>query len=147
MNLGNIEAQKKNYQGAIDNYEQVIRNSPHANPQLYAKKAEVLFSKHLNSFNAYVDAHTNIAVMYVQLDQFDKGFDYCKKSLELKPEDSESLVNFTDILRQLGKKEEAIKHSWDQIVEYTRKHGKPEYQGFTPVAINSWKPDNNHLIP
>lgn len=78
--------------------------------------------------------------MYVQLNQFDKGFEYCKKSLELKPEDSESLINFTDILRQLGKKEEAIKHSWSQIVEYTRKHGNPEYQGFTPVAINSWQP-------
>jgi tetratricopeptide (TPR) repeat protein len=74
MNLGNIEAQKKNYQGAIDNYERVISESPHANPQLFIKKDVALFSKHLNSFNAYIDAHTNIAVMYVQLDQFDKGF-------------------------------------------------------------------------
>lgn len=35
MNLGNIEAQKKNYQGAIDNYEIVITKSPHANPQAF----------------------------------------------------------------------------------------------------------------
>ncbi len=57
----------------------------------------------------------------------------------MKPEDSESLINFTDILRQLGKKEEAIKHSWDQIIEHTRKNGRPEYSGFTPVNITSWK--------
>jgi len=48
--------------------------------------------------------------------------------LELKPEESESQVNFTDILRQLGKKDEAIEHSWKQIVDYTKKHGKPEYE-------------------
>lgn len=70
MNLGNVEAQKKNYKAAIDHYEVVIYGSPHANPKAFAEKDPVLFSKHLNSFNAYVDAHTNIAVMYVQLDQF-----------------------------------------------------------------------------
>lgn len=80
--------------------------------------------------------------MYVQLNQFDRGFEYCKKSLELKPEDSESLINFTDILRQLGKKEEAIKHSWQQIIEHTRKNGRPDYSGFTPVKITPWKCDN-----
>jgi tetratricopeptide (TPR) repeat protein len=70
MNLGNIEAQKKDYQKAIDFYEFVISKSPHANPKDFKEKDETLFSKHLNSFNAYVDAHTNAAVMYVQLDQF-----------------------------------------------------------------------------
>jgi tetratricopeptide (TPR) repeat protein len=124
MNLGNIEAQKKNYQGAIGNYEIVMKESPHANPKSFAGN-EVLFSKHVNSFNAYVDAHTNAAVMYVQLDQIQRGFDLCEKSLELKPDDSESAVNFTDFLRQLGKKEEAIRHSWNQIIEYTQKHGRP----------------------
>jgi tetratricopeptide (TPR) repeat protein len=80
MNMGNIEAQKKEFQKAIDNYEVVISQSPHANPKAFAGE-EVLFSKHINSFNAYVDAHTNAAVMYVQLDQFQKGFEYCEKSL------------------------------------------------------------------
>lgn len=69
MNLGNIEAQKRNYQGAIDHYERVIKDSPHANPQSFADKP-VHFSKHLNSLNAFIDAHTNVAVMYVQLNQF-----------------------------------------------------------------------------
>ena len=46
--------------------------------------------------------------MYVQMDQFQKGLDYCTKALELRPDNEESQVNFTDILRQLGKKKEAI---------------------------------------
>jgi hypothetical protein len=55
-------------------------------------------------------------------------------------------VNFTDFLRQLGKKEEAIRHSWNQIIEYTKKHGRPDYEGFSPVTINSWRPAENHQI-
>lgn len=74
MNLGNLWAQKKNYQQAIDHYEKVITLSPHRNPKDFVDKDQVIFSKQLNSFNAYVDAHTNLAVMYVQLDQFEKGF-------------------------------------------------------------------------
>lgn len=85
MNLGNLWAQRKQYQKAIDNYEKVIELSPHRSPKDFMDKEQLLFSKQLNSFNAYVDAHTNLAVMYVQLDQFEKGFEFCKKSLELKP--------------------------------------------------------------
>ncbi len=81
MNLGNLWAQRKDYQKAIDNYEKVIQLSPHRNPKDFVDKDPVIYSKQLNSFNAYVDAHTNLAVMYVQLDQFEKGFDFCKKSL------------------------------------------------------------------
>lgn len=87
--MGNFWAQKKDYQKAIQFYEVVIQKSPHANPKDFGGEDQiVLFSKQLNSFNAYVDAYTNSAVMYVQLDQFEKGFELCKKSLELKPEDS-----------------------------------------------------------
>jgi len=85
MNLGNLHAQHKDYKTAIQFYEKVLLLSPHADPKIFVDKEPVLFSKQLNSFNAYVDAHTNLAVMYVQLDEFQKGFDYCKKSLELKP--------------------------------------------------------------
>ena len=34
--------------------------------------------------------------MYVQLDQFEKGFGYCQKSLELKPEDPVTLQNLKE---------------------------------------------------
>lgn len=147
MNIGNLHAQHKDYRKAIEHYEKVLELSPHRDPKEFQGKDPALFSKQLNSFNAYVDAHTNLAVMYVQLDQFEKGFGFCKKSLELKPEDSESQVNFTDILRQLGKKEEAIKHSWDKIVEYTKKNVNSDYEGFKALEINSWKKEEGHTIP
>lgn len=74
MNLGNIEAQKKNYQAAIDCYEQCIQLSPHRDPKSFSEENQVVFSGHLNSFEAYADAHANLAVMYVQLGQPEKAF-------------------------------------------------------------------------
>lgn len=81
MNLGNLEAQKKDFRKAISYYEKVLELSPHKNPQDYQQKEQIIFSGKLNSFNAYVDAHTNLAVMYIQIDEFQKGFDLCKMSL------------------------------------------------------------------
>jgi hypothetical protein len=46
----------------------VIEISPHREPKDFIGKDQANFSKQLNSFNAYVDAYTNLAVMYVQLD-------------------------------------------------------------------------------
>lgn len=31
------------------------------------------------------------------------------------------------MMRQLGKKDEAISYTWDQIVQYTKKKVNPEY--------------------
>ena len=81
----------------------------------------IVYSPKLNSEVAYIDAHTNLAVMYIQVDEMKKAFEYCEKALELEPNNQESIINFTDILRQLGKKDEAIKRTWDQIIAFTRK--------------------------
>ena len=81
MNLGNLEAQKKDYKKAIACYEKVLELSPHKNPNDHQDKEQIVFSAKLNSFNAYVDAHTNLAVMYIQINEFQKGFDLCKVSL------------------------------------------------------------------
>lgn len=86
MNMGNLEAQKKNYQKAIQHYQRVIDISPHKNPKEHLESDQIIFSSKLNSFDAFVDAHNNIGVMYVQLNEFEKGFEYCKSSLELKPD-------------------------------------------------------------
>jgi len=48
----------------------VLKISPHSDPKYWADKEQVVFSGKLNSFSAFVDAHTNLAVMYVQLDEF-----------------------------------------------------------------------------
>jgi hypothetical protein len=74
MNLGNLYAQKREYTKAIEHYLQVIEISPHRNPKDYIGKDQTIFSTQLNSFTAFVDAHTNLAVMYVQLGEIEKGF-------------------------------------------------------------------------
>lgn len=43
-------------------------------------------------------------------------------------------------MRQLGKKDEAINYTWEQIVEYTKKKVNPDYEGFKSIQINPWKP-------
>lgn len=45
-------------------------------------------------------------------------------------------------MRQLGRKEEAIKHSWKQIIDYTRLT-KPDYEGFKQIEIVPW---NKHEV-
>lgn len=42
--------------------------------------------------------------MYIQIGEYELAHTYCKKALELQPNNFESVINFTDILRQLGKK-------------------------------------------
>ena len=74
MNLGNLYAAKKDYQKAIEHYQKVIDLSPHQNSAAYLDKDQIIFSAKLNSFAAFVDAHNNIGVMYVQLNNFEKGF-------------------------------------------------------------------------
>ena len=54
--------------------------------------------------------------MYIQVGEYQTAHDYCKKALVLQPNNYESVVNFTDILRQLGQKEEAIRQTWNQII-------------------------------
>lgn len=132
MNLGNLYGQRRNYQESIKHYLKAIEISPHnpANkdkdlpeecPFDRKKYAPIIFSGKLNNESAYIDAHTNLAVMYIQVDEIDKAYQYCEKALELDPTHSESIINFTDILRQLGRKEQAIKRTWEEIVNFTKK--------------------------
>lgn len=64
----------------------------------------------------------------------------------MKPEESESQVNFTDILRQLGKKDEAIEHSWKQIVDYSKKNGNTDYVAPEKLVIKPWKVEEGKEI-
>jgi hypothetical protein len=66
--------------------------------------------------------------MCVNTDEYQKGFEYCKKSIELSPDNPESQINFGDILRQVGRKDEAIDHTWTQIVKYTQRQGNEKYE-------------------
>ena len=63
---------------------------------------EIKTNPKFNSFDAYVDAHVNIAVMHLSLDNIQKALEYCQKAVELNPENFEAAINFGDILRQVA---------------------------------------------
>lgn len=75
MNMANLAAQQKDHETAIKYYSLVIQHSPfnEANTVKYESASDILGIGHdhlrennkLNSKTAYVDAHTNLAVMYV----------------------------------------------------------------------------------
>ena len=105
MNLGNLWAQQRNYLKAIEEYEKVIANSPYnVEKECQEGFEELRFLNKLNSHDAYVDAFTNLSVMYANNDQPEKGFQYCQKAIELNPDSVEANINYGDILRQVGRK-------------------------------------------
>lgn len=53
----------------------------------------------LNSFDAYVDAHTNLACLLTNLDSPEEASHYCLKAIELQPNNFEAQINFGDLLR------------------------------------------------
>ena len=60
--------------------------------------------------------------MYVNSGQKDKAFEFCIKAIELNPDNHEAMINLGDILRQLGRKNEAIDATWSCIERLTRQN-------------------------
>lgn len=61
--------------------------------------------------------------MYVNSGQKEKSYEYCMKAIHLNPGNKEALINLGDILRQLGRKNEAISITWDHIESLTNQVG------------------------
>ena len=104
QNMGNVYAQERNYDEAIKYYQMVLDFSPHNNEkknEYNEISKEILFDKSINSYDAYVDAHTNLAVMYLTKNEAEQALKFCSKSLELKKDNFEAAINFGDILRQV----------------------------------------------
>jgi tetratricopeptide (TPR) repeat protein len=79
----------------------------------------VAWSGRLNSYNAYIDAHTNLACLLANMDRLQESYTFCLKAISMNPLNFEAQTNFGDLLRQLGRKDEAIEHTWHQIVKFT----------------------------
>lgn len=68
MNLGNLASQLKDFEGAITHYTAVVECSPYANEQAHEPRS-VQWSGKLNSYEAYCDAHTNLACLLSNMDK------------------------------------------------------------------------------
>ena len=140
QNLGNLYAQKKEYQKAREYFLRVLEVSPYAQPSKYpdiskANEGEeetdshgmVLYANHLNSLEAYVDAHTNLSFTLLGLGEPTAAVEYCKKSLKLKY-NREAHINFGNALRQMGQREEAVRLVIDSIEADKHKEGQLEFK-------------------
>ena len=127
QNIGNVYAQKKEYELAKKHYELVLSISPHANPAKYKNtpkpldgqegktpKQVVLWGSKLNSFDAYVDALTNLSFTLLGMGEPSKAVGYSKQSLALRY-NKEAHINFGNSLRQMGQRDEAVNLVIDSI--------------------------------
>ncbi|KRX07220.1 hypothetical protein PPERSA_00377 [Pseudocohnilembus persalinus] len=127
MNLGNCYGQMKDYEKAIKAYKKAIEFSPYnQNPEKKKQFKLIEWNKRLNSFDAFVDAHINLGVLMSNNQQQEEAFEYIKKAIELQPTNKEAIINFGDILRQIGKRQEAIDFTWNVIKQEIEENWKQE---------------------
>lgn len=97
-------------------------------------------NKHINNNEAYIDAHTNLAVMYVVSGKdINKAYELCSQSIQLNPDQFESYINFADILRKLDKRKEANQFTWESIQKYIKRENGQQWQIPQQIDINELK--------
>lgn len=98
MNFANLYAQLKVHDKAIIFYKRVINESPYLDESNHDQRS-ILWSARLNSYGAFVDAHTNLACLLANADQLDESYDYCMKAIKMNPLNFEAQSNLGDLLR------------------------------------------------
>lgn len=117
-NIAYILESKKDYEGAIENYDQAIRLSPDFS-DAYVKKCLILkdlnklddaleqLKKSLNANPNDPKVNFNIGLILAQEDDLQGAQEYYKKTLELDPESIEAIINLSDIFLKQKKYLEA----------------------------------------
>ena len=147
MNLGNVYAQMKNYPKAIEYFLKVIHESPHNEENKGLKFDDVheyfIMNVHVNNRQAYADAHTNAAFTYLGMQNPEKAYEYSTMSLELDPDNREAHINFGNAQRQIGRRDEAIKLTWELIKRDYKNSNNGEELVVEPIDLNNYvKPDS-----
>lgn len=139
QNIGNVYAQRKEYALAKDFFLRVLTVSPWSEPSPYSDVPKpvqgeegtdhqmVLYADHLNSFEAFVDAHTNLSFTLLGMGEPEAAIDYCRKSLQLRP-NKEAHINFGNALRQVGQRDEAIKLVIDSVKADMARSGHDDFE-------------------
>ena len=68
-----------------------------------------------NSFEAYAASFTNLSVMMMMYGDYELARLCCLRSIDLLPDDKEAHINMNNIMRQIGRKEEAFDYVWSQL--------------------------------
>lgn len=145
VNMANAYVDLKQKDEAAALFQQAIDVSPHK-----AHLADGEFDPRLNAKEALSEAYSNLAVLYMNRDELDQAQELIHKSIELNPL-SEAHINLGNILRQLGRRSDAIDHAWNGIASLCeegvferpeqldpKKYVVPEYSGPVHVVCVKW---------
>ena len=150
QNIGNIHAQNKDYKLALENFEKVMQESPHRSDFQEPEDkliTKIIMNPHLNSKSAYADAFTNASFTLLGIQEPEKAVEYCKKALELEPDNKDTYINFGNALRQVGRRDEAISMTWEMIKKETSKNGKNfEIRQVDVTAITKTPAEDNDPV-
>ena len=119
VNLANALVDLKQKEEAAFHFQAAIDTSPH-NPQ---NPSENLDSR-LNAKEALSEAYSNLAVLYMGKDDIDTGLVLINKAIEINPL-SEANINLGNLLRQQGKRHEAIEFAWKGIESLCKDFERP----------------------
>lgn len=109
VNLANAYVDLKEKELAAAHFQIAIDQSPHNN-----QVPEGSFDPRLNAKEALSEAYSNLAVLYMAKDDLAIAQELIHKSISINPV-SEANINLGNILRQLGRREEAINHAWSGV--------------------------------
>jgi hypothetical protein len=109
VNLANALVDLKRKDEAMEHFQAAIDISPHNRPQIDAEP-----DTRLNAKDALSEAYSNLAVLYMGKDDLSTAQALIHRSIELNPL-SEANINLGNILRQLGRRSDAIDHAWSGI--------------------------------
>ena len=65
----------------MEYYKSVIELSPYNDETI--KVPMINWCSKLNAYDAYIDAHTNLACLLTNLDRPQEAYDFCLKAIEL----------------------------------------------------------------
>lgn len=109
VNWANALVDLKRKDEAAEHFQIAIGISPH---NLESPPENI--DPRLNAKEALSEAYSNLAVLYMAKEDLEKAQELIRRSIEICPL-SEANINLGNILRQIGKREEAIDHVWNGI--------------------------------
>ena len=132
--LARLEIEKNNFAAAAQIYGQILVNAPE-NADLHhvygltlneigkvdQAIAEIETALHLNAENAHY--YRSLGDIFFDKNEFEASTKAYGQSLRLKPDDTDTLINYGNLLNKTGKRAEAIAH-YQKVLKQMPDHAK-----------------------
>lgn len=141
VNLANAYVDLKEKDLAATHFQIAIDISPFStNPLIEG------LDDRLNAKEALSEAYSNLAVLLMGKDELLRAQELMHKSIEINPL-SEANINLGNILRQFGRRTEAIDHAWNGIKSLCKDNSFERPEQLDPKAVVLNQPIGNlHVV-